>query len=138
MAAEDQTAIDLLYQIIIDDDPALEPLTFIGFTPDTNGMVRELTEEGERGYTTMGDDPVALEAMLVEVGVRGEPGKYSEPRNEAMRLRYLLAREGKDYTYGGLRLLWAEPVGGLRHLGRDSQRRQQFSILFRCVTEPSE
>lgn len=138
MTAATQTAIDLIYQIIIDDNPSLANTTFIGFTPDRAGIVRELTESGERGISTMGSAPVALEVEMVEVGVRGGPGDYTGPRNEAMRLRYLISRIGQNYTYDGLRMLWAEPEGGLRHLGRDDQRRQQFSLLFRCVTEPSE
>lgn len=137
MAASEMTALDLCYQIIVDDNPALEGTTFIGYTPDTAGMVRELTEQMEDPRQTMGEAPVALETTLVEIGVRGTPGDYAGPRNEALRLRYLIARVGQEYTYDGLRMLTVTPAG-FRHLGRDSQRRQQFSILLECVTEPSE
>lgn len=138
MPAKDLTAIDLIYQIIIDDNPATEPDTYIGFTPDRAGLVRELNEQGVDNKATMGEAPVALEVSMVEVGVRGIPGDYLTPRNEIMRLRYLIGRRSQNYTYDGLRLLWASPDAGIRHLGRDDSRRHQFSIIFECTTEPSE
>lgn len=130
------TALDLVFQII-KSDPGTTGSVYMGFSPDVAGLVREINEgDGAPDYT-MGARGVALENTLVEVGVRGNPEDYLTPRNECLRLRYLVSSK-LDYTHNGLRLLWAKPSGFITYLGRDSQRRVQFAIRFECCTDPSQ
>lgn len=137
MTTDQTSAIDAVYQIIVDDNPALATKTFIGFTPSSaTGLVRELTED-EGTYKETFAPGIQLEMPMVEIGLRGVPEDYTGPRNEAIRLRRLISRV-TDYELEDIRILRFVPEGGILHLGRDEQRRTMFTLRFTAVMKVRE
>lgn len=129
------TALEVIRDAI--DAQSTDGKTYIANAPSAaTGIVREIVDdESPSPHLTFGTI-VALEPWRVSIGVRGNPRDYATPRNEALRIRYLVASLN-NYTSRGLRLLVALPVGGLRSIGQDSSEREQFSLLFDVIMEPS-
>jgi hypothetical protein len=79
---------------------------------------------------------IALEHTMIDVIVYGLPRQIKPARDEALRLRYLIASKA-DQTILGLRMLYAQPRGNVEPLGADPLEHQQFLVRFEVVTEPS-
>lgn len=124
--ADNATGLELVYDLIKANSPT--GATFMSYTPDVAGIVREVVEGEAPPELTMGPE-IAIERQVIDIGVRGTPEDYATPRNEAIRLRKLIYA-AQDYTSRGLVLLAAMPIGGIRPDGRDEQKREQFSISF--------
>lgn len=133
MANFETSAIDVMYNVIIADNPAAVGFTFKGFTPDKEGLVRELTED-TGDYKETFAPGVAIEQPICEVGIRGLAQDYVTPRNEAIKLRRLLSRVS-NYVLNDIRILRFEPIGGIIYEGRDDNRRVMFTLRFKAHME---
>lgn len=122
----DATGLELVYDAIQALSP--EGKTFLGHASNEDGLVREVTEGDALPHLTMGTG-IAIEKQVIEVGVRGLPQDYRGPRNEALRIRYLIC-ELRNYESRGLRLLTALPSGSILPLGPDGNQREQFTVRF--------
>lgn len=129
MADNETSAVDVLYHAILADNPDAAGSTFIGFTPDKDGLVRELTEDTGDYQPTFGG--IAIEQPIVEIGLRGNPQDYKTPRNEALKLRRLIANLG-TVTRNDCTVLYFEPLGGIIYEGRDANRRVMFVLRFKA------
>lgn len=137
------SALELVQRLIFENTtPALVPghNLFMGYEADTPlgiGLVYMVTEgpEQEPGLT-MGT-AVAYENYMVHVVVYGNPHQFTEPRQEAMRVRYLVAAKAAGYTYAGLRLINATPRGTITTLGKDPKERHHFMVKFAIMADPS-
>lgn len=128
------TALEVIFDAI-KADPGTTGATYMGEARDVEGLVREIKEGDARPDLTMGT-VVAVEHQVIDIGVRGMPEDYMTPRNEALRLRYLVLSL-RDYESRGLRLLAALPQGHLLPMGKDANRRWMFAVRFEVWMEPS-
>lgn len=136
------TALELIQQIIRDVTPGLTPgrNIFMGYETDTPlglGLVYLVMDGSEDDPELTMGTTVALENYNVQVVVYGDPSQFQVPRKEAMRLRYVIAHRSLDYTALGLRMLYAQPFGTVKSLGRDAKERHHFMIQFSVKTDPS-
>lgn len=136
------SAAELLAQIIMGGTtPAPVPGTnvFIDFVPtnqSNQGFVYQvLTAPGSGDPEFTMGTIVALERTRVDVIIYGNAQDLNGPRMETMRIRYLIASK-PGYTYQGLRMLWAMPLGNVEFLGRDPNERNQFMASFEVTTDP--
>lgn len=129
------SAIDVAYKVILADRPSLAGRTFMGFTPGTapEGIVLELTEDSGTYQATF-NAGTTVEQPIVEIGIRGLPADYKSPRNEAIRLRFLLSQV-QNYVLNDITVLAFEPVDGIFYLGRDEQKRVMFTLRFKAHME---
>lgn len=131
MANNETTAIDVVYKLITEDDPATLGKTFKGFTPaNAEGLIREIAES-EGTYKATFSPGLAIEQPDIEIGIRGVAGDYTTPQREAIRLRRLLART-ENYTLNDITVMWFEPLGGILYMGRDESRRVMFTLRFKA------
>lgn len=137
------TALELIQKLIFDNTtPVLVPGTnlFMGYEADTPvgvGLVYMVIEGAEEDPGLTFGTAIAYENYSIQVVVYGEPNQYTEPKLEAMRLRYLIAAKGAGYTALGLRLINCTPRGTLSQLGKDPKERHHFMVKFAVMAEPS-
>lgn len=137
------TALELVADIVLNStSPVLvyEQNLFVAYMGEDSatqpGLIYHVLEgPAAAPEQTMGT-VVAVEHQSVDVIVFGNPGDYKGPKDEALRLRYLIMSMG-DHVFNGLRMLYANPRGNVVPLGRDKLRRCNFMVSFDVACDPS-
>lgn len=131
------TAADVIIDFILANTPgsAFGTDVFSSYDRQATGIVRFVEEAPNNVGITMGR-AVAWEEPLVIVTVRGDPGKFRAPKDEAMRLRYLIGAI-KTYSSRGITVQGVTPLAGPRQLGRDLENREAFELRFTMMAGAS-
>lgn len=131
-----KTALNAMYEILKNDvDHKTTGSVWMNTAPsDAEGLCIELNEADAPPHLTMGAG-IALDAQIIEIGVRGNSRDYETPRDEALRVRYVLSRMS-ERTVLGVRLISIIPLGFVQPLGRDATNREMFTIRFSVLSEP--
>lgn len=141
------SALELVHDIIVANTtpaPVDGVNMFIGYAPSTttlnSGYVYEILEgfQNPKPMITMGMPDIALDIQTVDLQVTAtQPTDSFGPRNECRRLRYVIAGLSLNYVSQGLRMLYAESLGQVTPMGRDSLERPVYMCSFNCWTEPA-
>lgn len=108
---------------------------FVGYNKDAPGIVRWLNLLPGGTLETMGT-AMGMELPQIQLSVRGDKGQYTAPRDELIRLRYLLLA-AREYTSSGLTLHAVTTKTGIRELGRDLADREGFAATLDLMVSPS-
>lgn len=123
------SALEAVYDVLKNGANKTTGAIFMVNAPDdVTGLCVELNEAPAQPHLTMGAG-IAVDAQVIEVGVRGLPRDYAKPRDEALRVRRVLTRLPEG-TYAGVRILSILPIGSLTHHGRDNDSREMFTVSF--------
>jgi hypothetical protein len=130
------TVLEVISDFIVANGPATFGTDlFIGYNKDAPGLVRWLNiQPGTTGQTMR--TAVAWEEHTVLLSVRGDKGQYTAPRDDLIRLRYLLLTI-QDYTSRGLTLHAVTSPQSWRELGRDISDREGFQATLECMVSKS-
>lgn len=133
------TALELVGDAIVEAGlGTLAADVFLSRDPGTvtAGLVT-IVQEGDGIPAATFGRGVAVEANSVTIIVYGDPEDYTGPLQRARTLRYMLAAQN-GYTSRGVTMSAAIPRGGALHLGRDSVKREMFSVTLDVTWEPAE
>lgn len=109
---------------------------FIGYNKDAPGLVIWLNLLPASGTIQTMGTAIGAELPRIQVSVRGNKGQYLAPRDEIIRLRYLLL-SAREYTSSGLTLHAVTTTSGIRELGRDLADREGFAATLDMMVSKS-